>query len=245
MKGKQVALAYLGLYYSWRNITVNFNNHLLQYRWVDGVVYDVNMSDGFYTINEISDFLHFVMNKNGHYVLDANGQPIYAIQFETNPTYYCTTFDMFAVVVPSGGSNPNAIPAPQLGLVPQIIIPTNGICDILGVNAGEYPSAPATTATYSFNGQNVPQVSPITTINVACNLVKNGMNRYQRVLYQFAPTTGYGSYISIASIFPIFYDILDGSYDTISLTFYDQRYQNIEIIDPSITATLLIKDRSA
>jgi len=245
LKGKQIALAYLGLYYSWRNITLAFNNHFFQYRWVDGNVYDVDVSDGFYSINELSGYLQFKMFQNGHYVLDADGQQVFAISFESNPTYYCVTFDMFPVVIPMGGSNPNAIPAGQLGKVPQLIVSENGVREILGVNAGSYPASASLTSVYSFNGPNVPQVSPITTINIACNLVRNSMNRYQQVIYQFAPTTQYGSYITLSSLFPIFYEVLDGSYDSISLTFYDQNYRSIQIIDPTITATLLIKGKTA
>lgn len=235
LENMKVALAYLGIYYSWRNITSANNNNKLQYAWY-GVVYDVDIPDGFYSINDLSDYLHFVMHKNGHYVLDADNYPVYFITFSSNLTYYSITYDCYPVEVPLNGSNPNNV---QIGGTPQLIILNNELQNNLGTNAGTYPASALTTVPYSFNAQNIPQISNITTINVACNLVNNRLNAYSNVMYQFAPTTQYGTYLVIQPYQPIYYNITDGSYSYISLMFFDQDYKPIPIIDRNITATLL------
>ena len=128
----KVALAYLGLYYSWRNILAANNNNKLQYSW-NGVVHDVVIPDGFYSINDLSDYLKFVMYRNGHYVLSADNQPVYFIEFGINSTYYSVTFNNYPVYVPDGGSNPHGVVE---GLTPQLIILDNGLQHNLGVNPG-------------------------------------------------------------------------------------------------------------
>jgi hypothetical protein len=234
---KKVALGYLGVYYSWRNITASNNNNKLQYIWVDGITYDVIYPDGFYTIDDMSSYFRLKLRENLHFMLDGNGKEVFHISFTANPTYYCTTFSMLPVVVPVGGSNPNNIV--QVGLTPQILIPNTNIKDNLGALAGNYPPNAGTNVSYSFNSQNVPQISPITTINLTCNLVNNNSNQYRDVIYQFAPTTGYATYLTISPYYPIFYNILDGKYNKISLFFYDQNYKPIPLIDRNITATIL------
>ena len=237
---KQLALQYLGIYYSWRNIQSSYNNNKLQYRWVDDVVYDVNIPDGFYSIEDLSAYMQKVMHDNRHYMFDANGDPVYFIEFESNSVYYCTTFFMSPVVIPPGGSNSNLIV--NVGKTPQIIIPANNITTALGVDAGTYPAAYGTTIEYAFRGQKVPQISPVTTLNVACNITTNNLNRNKKIIYQFSPTQTYGSYLVIEPSSPVFYKIVNGSYSDISLTFLDQDFKPINLIDKNITATLLIAD---
>ena len=241
LQNKQLSLQYLGIYYSWRNIKAAYNNNFLQYRWTDGNVYDVLFPDGFYSINDMSDYLQRVMYDNQHYMFDGSGNPVFFISFESNSTYYCTTFLMLPVLIPVGGSNSNMIV--DLGYTPQLIIPDNQITKILGVHAGEYPSA-AGMSDYAFQGQTVPQVSLITTLNIACNLTNNNLNRNKQIIYQFAPTQTYGSYLVIEPTFPVFYDVVDGSYSHISLSFLDQNFKAIELLDRNVTATLLIRQKN-
>lgn len=245
LQNKEIALGYLGIYYSWRNITASYNNNKLQYRWVDNVVYDVDFPDGFYSIDDLSTYLQKVLFDNNHYVLDSDGNPVFNIQFETNFTYYCTSFYMSPVVVPVGGSNPNNIDVNDLGKTPQLIIPYNNKIDVsLGVDIGEYPPTYGTSVPYAFKGQKVPKISPVETLNIACNVSQNRINRYKSIIYSFSPDQKYGSYISIQPTFPIFFDAINGSYTNITLTFVDQNYKPIPILDKSVNAKLFLRSKN-
>lgn len=243
LSNKQLSLGYLGIYYSWRNIKSVYNNNFLQYVWVDGVTYNVTIDDGFYSIDQLSLFVNSIMASNNHYVLNSNGDPVYFIQFQANVIYYVTSVSCTPVVVPAGGSMPPGFPIPsnQIGKVPQLVIPPNNIALTLGIIAGSYPPTSGTTLPYGLKGQNIPQISPVTTVNVACNITRNPLNTYRSIIYQFAPTKPYGTYLEIQPAFPIFYNVINGTYDHISLTFVDQNYNPIELIDINVTSTLLIK----
>ena len=68
-KGQKVALANLQMYYSTFNITAANNNNSFSYTWVDGIVYQVLIPDGFYDIPSLNNYLHFTMVQNKHYLL--------------------------------------------------------------------------------------------------------------------------------------------------------------------------------
>lgn len=240
---QQLSLGYLGIFYSWRNIKSIYNNNQLKYIWVDGVTYNVNIDDGFYSIEQLSLFVQSVMLTNGHYVLDSNGSPVYFIQFQANIIYYLVSLSCLPVVIPAQGSLPTGSPitSAQMGKVPQFVVPSNNITTTLGIVAGTYPPTSGTTIAYGFKGQNVPAISPVNTVNIACNITRNNLNQYKSIIYSFSPTKPYGSYLEIQPAFPIFYSIINGTYDHVSLTFVDQNYNAIELIDINVTATLLIK----
>lgn len=242
MENMQVAMSYLGIYYSWRNVTAALGNNLFKYQWIDGVVYTVLIQDGFYQINQLSDYMHLQMYKNHHYMLDSLGDPAYFITFTSNANYYCVSVDCFPVLVPANGSNPWLI-STNLGQVPQIIFLNNYLDVTLGITAGSYPPTAGTLAIFSFNSQSVPQISNITTIYVASNVVGSLMNQYRNVFYQFAPNVAYGNYFEKEPYQPIFFRVEDGTYNSVSLFFYDQNYQPIPIIDRNICSTLIFEKR--
>ena len=57
LDSKELSLNYLGLYYSHRNITSDFQNNKFSYRWVDNSEYQVLVEDGFYSINDLSAYM--------------------------------------------------------------------------------------------------------------------------------------------------------------------------------------------
>ncbi len=240
LQNKRIALGYLGLYYSWRNVNTVRSNNSFSYVWVNGTTYPVALPDGFYGIADLSNMMQQTMFNNNHYVLDINGNPVYFISFAPNTTYYATTFQMSVTAVPAGGSNPQAI---TIGKTPQIIIPNSNFQTLVGTVAGTYPSAFGTSVAFNFNGTLVPQIAP-TTINVSCSIAMNRWNTFNNVIYQFSPTVPYGSYITVQPNTPIFYDVNDGSPSSISVQFYDENYSPLQIVDPNITVTLLVESKN-
>jgi hypothetical protein len=181
------------------------------------------------------------MNNNGHYMLNASGKPVYFIDFKINPALYCITFTLPVVEIPTGGSNPNSL---VTGHTMQIVIPNSNITKIFGTNAGTYPVSPSTTF-YNFNGQTEPIVSPVTSVNVCTNCSSNLWNKYSDVIGTFTAKEPYGSYLFIEKTFPKFFRCYDGSYNEITVSFYDQDHHPLQLVDRSqITATLLFRQKN-
>src|SRR4051812_31740368 len=96
---KEVALSYLGIYSSWRNVNglytngeQGYNNNRFGYRWTNNIFYPVTLPDGFYTIADLNSYMQTItMVQNGHYMVDVNGDNVYFINFSANSVYYTTS----------------------------------------------------------------------------------------------------------------------------------------------------------
>jgi hypothetical protein len=62
--GTTIALSSITQYYSTPNISISYNNNTFAYKWVDGVTYPVVVTDGFYEISNLNDYLHQTMLNN-------------------------------------------------------------------------------------------------------------------------------------------------------------------------------------
>ena len=246
ISNKQCALAYLGIYYSWRNITAGMGNNSFQYKF-NRTVYDVVIPDGFYTIDDLNNFLQYIMEKNGHCIYDDEGEPAFYISFNANLIYYQVSFTLTRVptTLPVGFTNPNNISLS--GLLPELIFSNSNFNKLLGINIGTYPTTantPVVGNAYSFNSQNVAQISPVTTVLVSCNLVFNNNNNLNRhIFYQFTPNSTYGSYMTFQVPYLIWYEVSAGNYDNIEMQFSDQDGNPLNLIDTNITATVVLRDK--
>lgn len=100
----KMSVASFSVPYSWFNITEVYKNNRFSYLWFDGAsanadarlgglypdasVFDVVIPDGFYTLDTLNRFLQYTMFKNGHYLLDTNGNTIYFLKFAQNTCKY-------------------------------------------------------------------------------------------------------------------------------------------------------------
>lgn len=238
-KNKDIALSHLTIYYSWQNVTTSQNNNSFSYIY-NSTTYSVTMTDGFYTINDINNYLQLKMFENNHYVLDADGEPVYFMEIATNETYYRITVTANVISVPSGGSNPHSL---VTGSTMQLVIPNTAFKTIIGFEAGTYPATPS-ASNYSVNGATIPIITNVSSILVACNVSNNDFNQYRDVIAVFTPDDVYGKLLRIAPSNFIWYSVFDGSYSNIRLSFYTQDYQPLQIIDKtSCTANLVFRNR--
>lgn len=239
----KIALAQCNMYYSWRNITAALANNQLKYTF-NGVSSTINFPDGFYSITDIDGYLKLKMFENGHYLLDASNEPVYFLTLQENITYYAFTLtaSIIPAVLPAGYTNPNGIVLS--GETPQLEILNNGMRSILGFAAGLYPAAPSLT-TYMVNSSSVPQITPISTINIRCNLVNNSQFNINHpdVLYSFVPSSSYGEFFSIQPNNLIFLPIITSSFSELKLTFTDQNNNPLSMLDTNYNLTVILRSK--
>ena len=241
LQNKAISFANGSLYYSWPNVGPTYNNQFFQYIFTDGVTYNVTVPAGNYSISDLSNYLQTVMTTNNHFMLDSSGNKVFFISWASNLTYYETTFTCTQVVVPAGGTNPNSL---VTGKTPQLVISSNGFSTLLGIAAGTYPSVQTVAGPiYTFNGTLIPAISPVTVVNINCSWVNNHFNQNPRTLCQFQPATAFGTLLSIAQTFPIWYRVTDSSYQTLDIAFTDTNNNPLPIQDTtSISVRILITD---
>jgi hypothetical protein len=246
-KDDEIAVSSLSIFYSWFNINSSlYNNATYVYKWL-GVSYTVTMPDGNYSVSELNTYLQNVMITNGHYLVNASSQNVYYLEWILNPTYYAVQLNSYPIptALPVGWSNPAGVVFPAVAETPQIqILSTNNFKDIVGFNAGTYPS-PVQATNYSKLSDNAPQVSPVNSVVMECNLINNPYSTPSKLIYSFVVpnTVVFGEVISVQPPEFVFNDIQDGFYNSISITFKDQNLRNMIIQDPQMVLLLTIKKK--
>ena len=241
-KNKEVALGQLLIYYSWRNMTSTFGN-LSSFGYIWGTnTYLFSFLPGYYSIGDISGYIQQRMKANGHYLVDNNGDDVFYLSIQENAIYYAATLTVTPLpsVLPSGWTNPASVVLS--GRSPQLLIATQASGNLIGFNTGTFPPSAATAITY-VNSTFTPQIHPVSTVNVNCDLVNNFItNIYPQVIYSFNADVAYGSQLIINPNNPYFFKALDRDYTEIRIYLTDQQNRPLEVLDREITAVLLLRE---
>ena len=242
-RGEEVALSKLILYNSWRNITAAYGNNTVSYIF-NGTTYSITFDDVFLTIEDISGYIQQQMQNRGQYLLDNTGTPVYFISLATNIAYYAATLTCTPIPtsLPTGWTNPNSIALS--GQVPQLVITNANFGLLIGFATGTYP-ATAQSTQYMVNSTIVPQIAPVTSVNVCLNMVNNcRFNSYPNVIHTFSTTVAYASQIVEQPQNLVFYPLTDGTYNAVTITLRDQNNRDLPIVDTTgISATLIVRKR--
>lgn len=251
-KNAKICVNNIYLYYSWFNISATQSNNKLSYIWFSGAgptstQVDITIPDGFYTVADLNSYLQSVMISNGHYLIDSSGNSnIFFIEIEENSTFYSLQINCYALLT-SAQATTKSYTAPSgysfvtTNITPQVVIPsTSYFKDIIGFNAGTYPASTQTT-NYSTTSTTTPQLTPVESAVVTCNLCNNRLAYPNNVLFSFAPAgTTFGSTIIAKPSFENYIDIQDGAYSQIIITFLDQHFNPLYIRDTNLIIQLSI-----
>lgn len=247
----QIALNLCNIFYSWRNIiSSSYNNNSFQYQWFGkdlGTMdtFTVNIPDSYMSVSDINEYLITYMDKKFHYTIaTVNGvsTKTYYLVIRENSTYYSVEFDF--TVMPTNATPPaGAIwKAPTTASTPSIIInSTNNFGSLLGYSAGVYPTTIQSSNTYTLSNL-TPKMSPVSSILMSCNLIKNDFSYPNNILHTFsAYGNDYGSMIKVIPTEKTYIDIVEGSYSAIEISFYDQDNNYLKILDNDLLIMLDLK----
>ena len=354
-KGQKLALGSIQMYYSTFNITSANSNNQFSYVWVDGREITITIPDGFYDINTLNDYLHFVMIQQGHYLLNTSGDYFYFLTFVINPSTYQININAYpmslatypvasytigdyttATITTSSPATPVPWSRPTASITPMIRILSNNFRNIVGFQAGYYPqgqtgfattvpttslaqatitNSPATTTfsitsivataltttgspallagmvisgtgitpgTYivsgsgnswvvsvsqtigaitgtfysmsatqspsysviqTFGSSSVPQVSPLSSYLITCNLLNNNYAIPNSLLFSFSPQGAFGEQFTVAPNQYTFIDIQPGQYNSFEVSFLDQNNVPTTLQDNNLVILLVIMDK--
>jgi hypothetical protein len=257
LNGYDIALSSLQIYNSIFNITAAYGDNLLQYNFpgASSNPYTVFFPDGSYSISDIGNFIQFVMQQNGHYLVDSAGNNVYYISLVPNAAYYAVTVTCTPVPasLPAGWSNPNNITLS--GQTPQLIIPnptasaTYTMNQLLGFQSGTYPASPQSTIyQINSNGQGaagVPQISPVTAWNVNVNWVQSSnFNPNPQTIMTFVPTVSTGELINVQPLYPIWLKCMGTQFPNLVVSFTDQNGLPLNLKDGNITSNFYLRKTS-
>lgn len=248
----KIALASITMYQSTPNISAALGNNFYQYRWIDGTVKNVTMPDGFYEISDLNNFLHQTMLNNGHYLTEVStNNAVWFLTMVVNTSTYKIDLLSYPIntatyTVPGSYTVPTSVPAwtvPAVSANPQFILPATNFTNVIGFAAGTYPSTSTNTVITTSSSTFAPQVNPLSSYLVKCNLVNNPYGIPNSLIYSFPPSGNFGQQFIIAPNEYSFIDAQDGFYNTMRIDITDQNDRPVVILDSNINILVVITDR--
>jgi hypothetical protein len=198
-----------------------------QYQWTDAQYYQVDISSGYYLIEDVNNLFHLAMEKNIHYFINnSNKTKVFTIYFAynvasnkmelhtskiNNSIFDTTSFSKQYTPGWDPTVFPPAINAQQYvrwpvpdtdnSVIPAIRIHNNAFCTAVGFSAGLYPSVPIPT-----DPVNGPKQNTILIDNIFLSQQSPGIQPvFKTVIYkpsnpQFASQGGVSASSAIARV---------------------------------------------
>lgn len=244
-----VAVGQAYVYYSWYNINASpLNNNIFNLTVPTSTTplnLTITIPNGAYNISDLNNFLQFYLISQGLYITNnTTGVNTYYASFSISPTSYAVQFTTtpLPTSLPSGfTSGGMTFPASanqhyQLG-----ILSTNNFKDIIGFNVGTYPASPTNVGVQTKSSDYTPNVSPISAVQMRLSCVYNSFSSNSQLIHVF--TNGEASIGQLINASPIElqYVPCNGSHRDVTLQFFDQNGNALNILDPNIVVKLVFK----
>ena len=258
-KNDKIAIKAISLYYSWKNISAAYGNNVFQIIWpilassttvTSTATYTITIPDGNYSIAQLDTLIQQYCIINNLYLISSTSN-VYYISVQTNSNYYSVEFDFFPIpdsalqsslslTQPSGWPTTNTYAS---AFTPQLIVPpsitSNSFSSLIGYLPGTFPSSYLSTVNVGIQSTFAPQVSPVKSIIVGCSIVSNSFGMNNSVICTFAYTnTTFGQLINYTPAFAWYANVLDGSYNNLIITLWDQNFNPLPVYDSNVTIEL-------
>lgn len=251
--GSEISVSSIQMPYSWYNVSTFYQNQNFRIIWptidtTQTINYNVVLDDGFYTVDDIQNFIEQFCITNKLYLINANGDYVYYINLNYNLSAYKIQLILEPVPVslPVGYTSPvgfPAFPTNSGGRTPRFQVLDDLFGRLIGFNVGISPPATITTTSYDKLSDYTPLGSNVNSIIVRCNVISNDVSMPSDILDSFGIPTGsnFGSNIVYEPSFQKWVTIREGTYSSMILTIQDQDFNDIKILDPNSVITLIIK----
>jgi len=248
-EGSTMCISNVTIPYSWYNLNSNlYNNVSFQYTFPDSSgqqTFNVTIPNGYYTVDDINSYLQtYVFIPNKQYLVNSAGLYVYYMTLSYNVTYYAVELVCYDVPnsLPAGYSNPSGMTFPTNSATPQLIIPTtSNFGEIIGYNAGTYPSVLQNT-TQEFLSNTVPDGSPVNSLIMRCNLIDNNVAMPSDIVDSIPISDAtFGTNITYQPNFPKWVKMKAGKYTYMNIQLVDQNNNAIVAKDNNVLITLLLQ----
>lgn len=235
-KSLEIAVSSIQIYNSQFNINGTvYSNNVFSIQVPTPATYqtiNITLPNGYYEYSDISNYITQQLIAAGAYLIDSQGNNITYIKVSANATYYSCQIDLLATPT----SLPTGYTRPATGLyssggsglplstnTPKIVLSGN-FCNVVGFTAGTYPSTTQAT-NQSFLSTTTPQINPVSSYLVRCNLVNNRATQPPDILTSFSTQgTKIGQLISVSYPEYQWITISDGCYNNITLNYRRSRF---------------------
>lgn len=246
----EVSVGQAFLYYSWYNISESLNNNKFQITFptsTTSITTTITIPDGAYNITDLNNYLQFWFISMGYYLInDITGYYTYYGSFQLSPTGYSVQFitNPLPTSLPTDYTSGGMTFPASANQHPQLtILSNNNFKDIIGYAAGTYPSIPTNSGVQTQESTTPPNVSPISAIQMRLSCCYNPFSSNSTLIHVFSSQgVGIGAIINASPVQLQFVPCI-GSHKTITLQFYDQLGNPLEMLDRNIVIKLIFQKK--
>ena len=247
--GDKIAVAGIAVYNSTFNITSARGNNKISIIWNSATpqTYTFTFPDGYYSASDMNAFIQQQCILNNLYMTTNNGSTyVYFVEITTNSVRYAISLNVYPIPTSAqattlGYSMPSGATwsLPSSAQCPQIVINT-AFGALVGQTAGTYPATIQSTAVQTISSI-TPIISPVDSYILCCNLINSKLTIPVDVLYSLPISVSLGQLISVSPSQFLFNDIDPNTYSNITISFYDQLFQRLQMNDKDVVITLAIQ----
>jgi hypothetical protein len=236
------------MYDSIQNITVKRGNNVLTLNFL-GIDYVFTLPDGYYSVSDINYYLQSQMVLNGLYMTANSGADnIYFVELVVNSVRYKTSLNFYAIptsaqATASGYAQPsNSTRAfPATTQTPRLSF-GQSFGNLIGLTFGTYPLASPQTTNIQILSTQTPVISPTDSLILTCNLMNSKYSIPSDVFFTLPLSSSVGSLIAFNNSTLVYNSISPQMYSTLEITFHDQLFLPVFILDRELTLQLSISD---
>jgi hypothetical protein len=223
------------MYNSIQNITIKRGNNVLTFNWL-GTDYTFNIPDGYYSVSDLNFYLQQQAILNGLYMTANSGSDnVYFIELVVNSIRYATSLNFYV------------IPTESEALAKGYVKPTNATWAFPTVAETprltfNQPLANPQPTNIQILSTETPVISPTDSLILTCNLVNSKYSIPSDVFFTLPLSSSVGSLIAFNNSTLVYNNITAQMFSTLEITFYDQLFQPVFLLDRELTLQLSISD---
>jgi len=249
-KDMEICIGSLTMPYSFFNISSKYNNNkfTIAFPATAGFIsIPVTLPDGFYSVNDIQNYIQAVCIANGFYLISASGDYVFYTFLTYSPIYYAVQLvqTLVPTSLPSGFTIPSNFQGfPPISYTPSLFLNATGsIAPIIGFAPNTFYPALNTASNYNILSSLTPQGSNVNSLVVRNTLVNNSVTTPSDIMDSVAINATFGSNIVYDPAFEKFVELKDGVYNSMTLTIVDQNLNTVDAQDPNVAITLIIRKK--
>jgi hypothetical protein len=247
--GDKIGVAGIAIYNSTFNITASRGNNKISIIW-NGATPEtliITFEDGYYSASDMNAKIQSECIKKGWYMTTNNGSTyVYFVEITTNAVRYAISLNSYFLPTTAQATSLGyALPSgatwalPTSAQTPQIII-NSAFGQLVGQNAGTYPSTISATSTQTVSAF-TPIISPVDSYILCCNLINSRMTNPTDLLYALPISASLGQLINVQPAQFLMNSIDPNTYSNITISLYDQLFNKLQIQDKDVVITLCIE----
>jgi hypothetical protein len=246
--GSAIAVANISMYNSIQNITIKRGNNVLTFNFL-GVDYTFNIPEGYYSISDLNFYLQQQCIIRGLYMTANKGSDnVYFVELVVNSIRHATSLNFYVIPTESEATAKGYVKPtnatwtfPLVAQTPRLSF-NQSFGNLIGFTFGTYPLANPQPTNIQILSSETPVISPTDSLILTCNLVNSKYSIPNDVFFTLPLSSSVGSLIAFNNSTLVYNSISPQMYSTLEITFYDQLFQPVFLLDRELTLQLSISD---